>query len=115
MSAARDLLRRLWALGVRVHPAGDRFRLTPAGATPAELRELLKTHRADVAALLAQLPAPGRCQICGDPTGWNDGRLLANCTNCALAAFERAFSGVDLDPQSPAQQRATYPKGAETA
>src|SRR3954470_19330663 len=92
MNRGREVLRELWAAGVRVELCGERFRLTPLGLAGDDLRDRLRAHRADVAAIVRQLPAPDRCQICGDPTGWNDGKLFANCTRCALVAAERVLA-----------------------
>jgi hypothetical protein len=85
MSHARDLVRELWKYGVRVESVGDRFKLTPAGVAPDELRDRLRAHRHEVTTLRSQLPTGGRCPICGDPNGWPEKTGL-HCTACALIA-----------------------------
>jgi len=89
-SDVNHLLRDLWRSGVRVHLMPDRLRLDPPGVTPEPLRLALIEYRAEVKAVLAELPAPDRCQVCGDatrgPVG-NAGHL--NCTVCALIVAER--------------------------
>jgi hypothetical protein len=97
VSVARETIRQLWRLGVRVQTDGERFRLTPPGVVPEDIRAQLRSNRGEIAALLTQLPAPDRCQICGESTGWDDGKLLANCTACALVAAERVFAKLGVE------------------
>jgi len=90
MNEARDLLRDLWRHGVRVHLLPDRFRLEPPGVAVEPLRLALREYTTEVKALLAELPAADRCQVCGDPTrgpAGNTGHI--NCTVCALIVAER--------------------------
>ena len=90
MNDVHDLLRDLWRSGVRVHLVPDRLRLDPPWVTPDPLRLALLEYRAEVKAILAALPAPDRCQVCGDttrgPVG-NGGHL--HCTVCALIVAHR--------------------------
>lgn len=92
MTAGVDLLREFWRLGVVVELAADRFRLRPAGVAPDKLRETLREYRPEVSAILEQLPAPGRCPLCGTETGHPDKQQL-RCTHCALIAAERRRNG----------------------
>ena len=90
MNDARDLLRDLWRHGVRVHLMPDRLRLDPPGVTPDPLRLALLEYRAEVKAILATLPAPDHCQVCGEVTrgpAGNAGHI--NCVACALIVAER--------------------------
>ena len=92
MSTAHGLLRDLRRVGVRVHLMPDRLRLDPPGAAPDPLRLALRQVACEVKVILEQLPAPGRCQICGDvtngPTNWPDTGLI-NCVECAVVVAER--------------------------
>lgn len=104
MTAGRDLLRQLWGAGVRVALADDRFRLTPGGVAPEELRDLLKEYRAEVTAVLEQLPAAGRCPICGDPNGWADvdGSMTAHCVTCVQVAIDQFLATSDISSKGAA-------------
>ena len=104
MTSVVYLLRDFWRLGVRVQLHEDRFRLVPPGIAPESLRHVLREHRSDVAALVLELPAPGRCPICSDPTGWPEKTQL-HCTDCALSAAER----LGLCVQRVASEE-TYPR-----
>jgi hypothetical protein len=95
---ARDLLREFWGVGVRVYLGKDRFRLSPRGVADGKLRYALTAYAPDVAALLEQLPAPGRCPICGDPHDDTD-KSQAHCVPCATIAARR----MGLMPTLPAQ------------
>jgi len=89
-SDVHDLLCDLWRSGVRVHLMPDRLRLHPPGVGPEPLRLALLEYRAEVKAVLAALPAPDRCQVCGDATrgpAGNAGRI--HCTVCALIVAHR--------------------------
>ena len=88
MNDARDLLRDFWRHGVRVHLMPDRFRLTPTGVAPEPLRRALREYADEVAALLAALPAPNRCRVCGEPSHRPVGPEN-HCTVCALAVADR--------------------------
>lgn len=86
----RDLLRDLWRHGVRVQLMPDRLRLDPPNVTPESLRLALLEYRAEVKAVLATLPAPDRCQVCGDETrgpAGNTGHI--HCVDCALIVADR--------------------------
>jgi len=93
MSAGADLLREFWRRGVRIEVVNDRFRLSPPGVAPETLRILLREYRSEIQALLGQLPAPGQCPICGDPTGWGpvDGSTTGHCVDCATIAADRVL------------------------
>ena len=99
MNDARDLLRDLWRSGVTVHLLPDRFRLDPTGAAPQPLKGALGEYRAEVRAALRHLPAPDRCQVCGEVTrgsAGNRGRI--HCVTCALiaAAFGSHYGSVKV-------------------
>src|SRR5688500_592586 len=100
MTTAKQVIRALSAVGVRIELAGDRFKLVPAGVASDDQRQRLHEHRTDVKSIIEDLPAPDRCRICGDPTGWHDGKTLANCTHCALASAEQwlAERGIEMPP-----------------
>lgn len=115
MSVARALLRDLWRVGVPVHLMPDRLRLDPPGVAPEPLRLALREVASEVTALLAELPAPGRCRICGavtnGPTDWPDAGNI-NCVACAVIVAERmglmprtkaARITGDIPPKSSAQ------------
>ncbi len=92
MSTAHALLRDLWRVGIRVHLMLDRLRLDPPGVAPEPLRLALRQVATEVKAVLEQLPAAGRCQICGDvttgPTNWRDTGHI-NCVECAVVGAKR--------------------------
>lgn len=84
------LLRDFHRAGVQVSllPAG--FGISPPGAAPAALEDELRLAWRELKAILAELPAPDRCQICGDATRGpigNAGHI--HCTVCALIVAER--------------------------
>ena len=90
MSDARDLLRDFWRHGVRDHLMPARFRLDPPGVAIEPLRHALREYTLEVKALLSELPAPDRCQVCGDATrgpAGNSGHI--HCTTCALIVADR--------------------------
>ena len=87
---ARDLLRDAWRHGVRVRLLPDRLRLEPPWVAPEPLRSTLRDHAAEVAEILAGLPCPDRCAVCGEGTqgpAGNSGQL--HCAPCALIAADR--------------------------
>ena len=92
MSGAHALLRDLCRVGVRVHALPGRLRLDPPGVAPEPLRLALQKVAPEVKVILEQLPAPGRCQICGDvtnsPTNWPDTGHI-NCVECAVVGAKR--------------------------
>ena len=92
MSAAHALLRDLWRVGVVVHLMPDRLRLDPPGVAPEPLRLALRQVTSEVKMILDRLPAPGRCQICGDATtsstNWPDTGHI-NCVECAMVVAKR--------------------------
>ena len=53
---AETLIAEFQALGVELKPAGDKIRFRPASVVPADLREKLRAHKAEV---LAVLTSPG--------------------------------------------------------
>ena len=87
--AAAEVVRGFWRAGIRLRADGGRICLTPGDSVTAEMSARLAAHHADVLLLLETLPAPDRCRICGDATGWAEGRMHAHCTACALVAAER--------------------------
>lgn len=90
MTDARDLLRDLWRHGVRVELLADRFRLVPSGVAPDALRVMVREYADDIADLLALLPSPDRCEVCGDATRGPQGNTgLIHCVECALVVAER--------------------------
>lgn len=90
MHKGRDLLREFWKAGVRVRHGGDRFRLQPPGVAPEELRKTLGRYTREVSDVLAELPAGGRCPICGASNGWPL-ILELHCVTCALIYAERRY------------------------
>lgn len=103
MNDARDLLHDFWRHGVRVSLMPDRFRLEPAGVAVEPLRLALREYADEVAAVLAELPAPDRCQVCGDATrgpAGNAGHL--HCTVCALIVAHRRGWTVYAPPREEA-------------
>jgi hypothetical protein len=74
-----DIVRAFRRAEIRLSIDGDRILPTPEDAAPSALVERLADHRADVRALVAALPAPDRCAVCGDATGWADRGLHAHC------------------------------------
>ena len=85
---ARDLLRDLWRHGVRVHLLPDRFRLEPSSVAPEPLRVALREYADAVAAILAELPAPSRCRVCGEPSRRPIGPEN-HCVTCAMVVADR--------------------------
>jgi hypothetical protein len=57
MTTAAELLDELQGLGFTLSAEGDRIRVTPSSRLPAELRERIRLHRAE---LLAALDGPAR-------------------------------------------------------
>lgn len=85
----RSALRTLWSYGVRVTKRLDgSLALTPQENVTPELRRLAIDAKTDILVIVFDLPAPGRCPICGDETGHDDKHQL-NCTDCALLTVDR--------------------------
>jgi len=85
---ARDLLRDFHRHGIRVEVLPDRFRLNPSGIAPEPLRLALRDYGDEVAALLALLPSPNRCKVCGEPSRSPVGPDN-HCVACALIVADR--------------------------
>lgn len=88
--AGRDVLRVLWGEGVRVTYVDSVPRLTPPELITPEILGLATFAKPEIIAVVRDLPAPGRCPICGDPH--NDPGAQAHCTDCSLIAFERYWA-----------------------
>jgi len=105
---AVDVLRTLWGEGVRGPTRADgSLALAPSERATPDILQLARDAKAEIAARLATLPAPGRCPICGGSTGWGeiDGSTTAHCVGCALIAAERLGLGpryispeIEVDP-----------------
>jgi hypothetical protein len=91
--AGVDVLRCLWAFGeVRVTTRADgALSLVPSANVTPELVQLAKDARAEIAAVVRELPAPGRCSICGAPTGWPEKTGL-HCGDCMGIGLERVLA-----------------------
>jgi len=97
-SAAVIAIRPLLWYGIRIRRRDDgSLALTPSELVTPDVLELARAVKPEIEALLAELPAPGRCPICGDPTGWPDS-TTAHCTQCALI---RAIQWREANPESP--------------
>ena len=102
MNDARDLLRDLWRHGIRVELLPDRFRLHPFGIAPEPLRLALRDYGDEVAALLAVLPSPNRCKVCGEPSRSAVGPDN-HCVMCALiVAHRRGWTVLPADHERAA-------------
>lgn len=100
----RSALRTLWSYGVRVTKRADgSLALTPPENVTPELRQLAIDAKPDIAAVVAELPAHGRCPVCGTNTGHPDIEQL-HCTDCALIAAERRgyLVSADMDMEGAA-------------
>lgn len=97
---ARDALRTLWAEGVRVNRRDDgSLALAPAARVTPDLLTLANTAKPEIARLVAALPAPGRCPICGARTGWRH-QTQIHCVACArLAAHRLLAESKDISPK----------------
>ena len=88
--SASLLLRDFYRAGVRVSLGADGFLISPPDVAPVALEDALRMAWREVKAILEQLPASDRCEVCGDatrgPVG-NAGHL--RCTICALIVAER--------------------------
>lgn len=87
--AGRDVLRALWSAGLRVvkRPDGS-LSLAPSDRVTPDLVRLARDAKAEIEAVVADLPAVGRRPICGDSGGYPD-KAQAHCTTCAPIAAER--------------------------
>jgi len=96
MSAGQDILRVLLSEGVRVQRRADgSLALIPPERVTSAIIQLAKDAKPEIAAALDHLPAPGRCPICGDPTGWPEKTQL-HCVTCGLIACERLDGAHDI-------------------
>ncbi len=66
MTPAQSILAELAGLGVSIHAHGDKLRVCPASAVPAELRDRIRAYRAELLVMLARVDAP-RAHV---PAGW---------------------------------------------
>lgn len=110
MSAGRDVLRVLWSEGLRVivRPDGS-LALTPPALVTADLVQLARDAKPEIESVVRALPEPNRCDICGDPDGWNDGKTQTRCTTCVQLAADRLLAELATRPRflSDISERAT--------
>ena len=65
--------------------------LVPTERVTADIVQLARDAKPAIVELMAALPAPGHCPICGASNGWGaiDGTTTAQCVSCALIAVNR--------------------------
>lgn len=93
--AGRDVLRLLFAEGVRVvmREDGPRLIAEPGCEITPDVIELARQAKPEILPIVAELPAPGRCRICGWQGIWKSAEAL--CSVCACRANERNRPNVD--------------------
>src|SRR4051812_29048058 len=107
--SARDVLRVLWGESVRVTRRDDgTLALVPIERVTPDVLQFARDAKPEIIELLATLPAPGRCPICGDQNGWLDlnGSTTAHCVTCAQIAADRYLEECDISRK--AQNGVTY-------
>jgi NAD-dependent DNA ligase len=88
----RDVLRTLLGEGVRVQRRQDgSFGLIPSDRVTPDLLQLARDAKPQITAIVSTIPAPNACEVCGSPTGWNDGKTQTKCVGCASIVAERWF------------------------
>jgi hypothetical protein len=110
MTAAAVLV-QLSASGVHVSRDGDALVCRPARAVPAELRDELRQHKAELLELLshpllpAREPVQGPCWKCGAPVAWR-GELtgLRNMLGTFIHLICPAAPDPTLEPQPAGEQ-----------
>lgn len=79
-----DLLTDLTRLDIEVVARGDRLRYRPRSALTPKLAERLRTHKADLLALLRPAEASGAAALHpgADDSGWSEGRPGVDAAEC---------------------------------
>ena len=99
MSAGRDVLRVLLGEGITVTKRADgSLGLVPSERVTPELLDLARAAKPQITAIVAGLPAPNACEVCGEPTGWHDGKTQAKCVGCATVVTERLLAEMGIRP-----------------
>lgn len=92
-----DLLSEIQARQVELMVVGDRLRIRPAGALPPDLREELRTHKAEVVELLRARGGPGLAEaLPGGVTEAKRSLLAADILALRLDEFATARLRVEV-------------------
>ncbi len=88
------ILAELERHGLQVRLAGDKIAVSPKGAITDEVRQIIRTNREEILALLRQAPRPARDLASPWPPampGWGDKTLgpLTQCLFCQAATWVR--------------------------